>query len=346
MAEGVAILLLGLLLTEVAFRLLHRLSPVFIFPSASYNRMRPEPHATSFGFTHNSYGFKDVEHTVDKPPDVFRILGIGDSFVYGVVPYEHNFLTLLEDDLAGRGRSAGPSVEVINMGIPRTEIGDYFSLLVNEGLQLDPDLVILCFYIGNDFKVTPREEVTSYLGAFLRYLFRIMPAYEGQTARATEYDDDRPSLRRQEYQSVLRRKIDQFAAAEPTFRAGFSTVAGYLEKIRRLCGEQGAELFVVLIPDELQVDPEVRQQLLSTMSGRDFDFDLPNRELGAELERQGIAYLDLLEPLRAAAAEAPVYRRRDTHWNIRGNRVAAREIARALGSLGSQEPQGLPSGLW
>lgn len=336
---GVAILLLGLLLTEIAFRLLHRVSPVFIFPAASYNRMRAEPHSTTaFGFTHNSYGFKDVEHPLEKPAGVFRILGVGDSFVYGALPYQHNFLTLLEDDLAGgRGRSAGPSVEVIKMGIPAAELGDYFSLLVNEGLQFDPDLVIVCFYIGNDFQLSQREGTSSYLLAFLRYLFRIMPAYEGPIYRLREYDDARPTLRPEEYRSILRRKIDHFAVAEPRFRDHFPDVAGYLEKIRRLCAESGAELLVVLIPDELQVDPEVRGQQLATMPEHrveDFDFDLPNRELGAELERQGIRYLDLLAPLRAAQEEAPTYRRRDTHWNIRGNRVAAREIARTLAADG------------
>jgi hypothetical protein len=43
-----------------------------------------------------------------------------------------------------------------------------------------------------------------------------------------------------------------------------------------------------------------------------------------------VRVLDLLPARRAAAREARTYHLRDTHWNAHGNRVAARELARAL----------------
>ena len=107
---------LAFLLGEVMLRIYQYVNPVFVFPDHSYNRFRGKPHADDYGFKLNSHGFKDVEFQPTKEPGQLRILGIGDSFVFGHVPYQHNFLTLLEDRLKVQGRP----VEVINMGIPGT----------------------------------------------------------------------------------------------------------------------------------------------------------------------------------------------------------------------------------
>jgi hypothetical protein len=325
--QWLVIVAIGLLLAEGAFRLLHHLSPIFIFPSASYNRLRPAPHAVSFGFTHNSGGFKDVEHPQEKPPGSFRILGVGDSFAYGVVPYEDNYLTLLEEQL----RASRGEVEVLNVGIPRTGVPDYFSFLVNEGFDRDPDAVLLSFYIGNDFKIENwnTEEPASYLWAFFRYVFNILPAYEGPTFGAQVYQDDQPSMAAKRYAKVLRRRLAQFREENPSIERFVPEVVGYLEKIRDLCQHRGVELAVVVIPDELQVDPELRRWALDrspALRDQRFDFEHPNAILHRELDRLGVPYLDLLETMRAASGEAPVYKPRDTHWNRRGNAVAAAAI--------------------
>ncbi len=333
LGKTAVILLLGLLLTEVAFRVLHRLSPRFVFPAATYNALRPKPFTVFEGMPLNSHGFRDVEHQQAKPKETFRILGLGDSFAFGVVPYPDNFLTLLEQEL-----DADPGdVEVINMGIPSIGIADYFSLLVNEGMRLDPDLVLLCFYLGNDFRIHPQagKGSGSYLKAFLNYLFRVTPEYRGNARSGVEYDDKKPTFTEEAYLRVLRKRSPQFRRDDSEILKNLPKAAIYLENIRRLCEHEGVELVVAILPDEVQVDPEVRRRLFESMPAsrpEDFDFDLPNAVLIAELERQGIAYLDLLNTFRTEAETAPVYKIRDTHWNLRGNRVAADHIGQALRS--------------
>jgi hypothetical protein len=72
-------------LMEGSLRLYHY-SPVFIFPDNSENRFRGKPFVSNFGFTLNSRGFHDTEFQPEKLPGSIRIVTIGDSFVFGVVP--------------------------------------------------------------------------------------------------------------------------------------------------------------------------------------------------------------------------------------------------------------------
>ncbi|MCP4699016.1 MAG: hypothetical protein GY862_19510, partial [Gammaproteobacteria bacterium] len=83
-------------LSEAALRAYNAYHPSFIFYDASYNRFRGRPHAKDFDFTLNSKGFKDIEFK-SKQKDTFRIVAIGDSFAYGIVPYRYNYLTVLEE---------------------------------------------------------------------------------------------------------------------------------------------------------------------------------------------------------------------------------------------------------
>ena len=80
------IYLITLSLAEIALRLCHRIYPSYIFYENSYNRFRGKPLADDYDFRLNSRGFKDVERKKEKEPNVYRILGLGDSFAFGVIP--------------------------------------------------------------------------------------------------------------------------------------------------------------------------------------------------------------------------------------------------------------------
>ena len=141
------IMLITLILSEITLRIYNKMNPSFVFYDSSYNRFRGKPNAPDYDFKLNSQGFKDVEFTVEKPAQNYRILGIGDSFAFGVVPYQDNYFTLLEQQF----QRSGKTTEVINMGIPGMGPRDYLSILANEGLKLKPDHVVVTFYVGNDF---------------------------------------------------------------------------------------------------------------------------------------------------------------------------------------------------
>lgn len=101
----------------------------------------------------NSEGFRDREHSPEKPDGVFRILALGDSFTWGVgAAYEETYLYRLEELLNARG-TGHKEVEIIKAGVPR-----YFPeiervLLEHCGVRYNPDLIMVAFAF-NDVKDT------------------------------------------------------------------------------------------------------------------------------------------------------------------------------------------------
>jgi hypothetical protein len=318
--------------TEALFRVYNRMQPSFIFYSDSYNRYRPQPGARHFDTMLNSRGFNDVEYPVAKPAGVERIVAIGDSFTMGVVPYAANFLTLLEAEL----RRDRPT-EVINMGIPGTEPRDYLSILVAEGLAFTPDLVLVGFYIGNDFEAPDRQPYEySYVATFINFLWqlRYVEASPGgaQPGTLAQYDDNRMEFTRARFLEIEADRAAIFMAGHPGFSDDVARVTGELREMQAVASRAGATLTVVLMPAEVQVDPTLQDEVVrARRSSRDqFDFSQPNRLLAAALAGAGVPFVDLLPAFTEQGRSARLYKPQDTHWNISGNRVAAVTLAAAL----------------
>ena len=331
---ALVIALITFAVTEVSFRLYHSFSPIFIFKDAGL-RWRSEPYSYKFDFQRNSKGFLDIEYPLKKNPELYRIVALGDSFATGIVPYKNNFLTLLEDKL-NRDRK---SVEVINMGIHGTSPSDYHSILVNESLDYDPDLVLVCFYMGNDFdKSRKRFYEHSYFYMFLKYaaaLAKIPDAFSflsKKKKRRKVYEDDRPTYPEPVYMDIELNIMDKYKKNNSKFPEKAEYALGYLKKIRDICRERGLQFRVVLIPAEMQVDRAHRQKLIraSGLKEEDFDFQIPNRLMKTRLSHAGIQYLDLLDRFVESGESTRLFRPRDTHWNIAGNELAAEAIKNYL----------------
>ena len=332
------VLLIGLLtfaLGEVALRVVHHFHPVFIFYSDSYNRFRREPFSWDYTFRLNSRGFKDVEFEVSKG-EAYRIVGIGDSFAVGVVPYEDNYLTLVEEEL----RRSGWDVELLNMGIPNLGPKEYLQVLIDEGLELKPDLVLLSFFVGNDFlesvRVVERSAVDySYVASLFRYAFGIRSHLEKKIPEGPwEFDDASPTVDPEVFLKIERYRSGICFQRPQSFKVLLDAAVGRLEEISRICQRRGIALVVVVIPDEFQVNRELQDAILASRGKSrkesKVDFARPNRMLARRLDALGIEYLDLLPAFADAGRQVRDYKLRDTHWNIAGNRLATELIAEFL----------------
>jgi lysophospholipase L1-like esterase len=332
LAVAAVITLVG---TEVLFRAYNWLNPSFIFYSDAYDRFRPRPGERHFDTVLNGRGFNDVEYPTAKPPGVRRFVAIGDSFTMGVVPYASNYLTLVEQDLAG-----DRPTEVINMGIPGTEPKDYLSILVAEGLAFAPDVVLVGFYIGNDFEAAARRPYEySYVATFFNFLWQLRfvetPSNAGLGEVSADYDDERPGFSRERFLEVEADRAVIFMNDNAAFTTAVSRAAGYLREMRDVASRAGASVVVVLMPAEVQVDAELQDDVIrARQSPRDrFDFERPNRLLAAALTDAGLPFVDLLPVFAKQARSTRLYKPQDTHWNIAGNRVAAAALAAELRRL-------------
>jgi hypothetical protein len=325
--RAAAVTVVTLISLEVALRLYHYVRPTFVFYTDGYSRYRGGPNAPFFDSRLNSRGFNDVEHALDRPSDVrFRVVAIGDSATMGVVPYAHNYLTLLEAEL----RDIGP-VEIVNMGVSATTPRDYVDILVNEGLAFGPDLVLANVFIGNDFETPGRKPWEySYVATFVRFLSRFWNAQVPSTAAAAgtaaAYEDAAPSFSRERFLEI---EVDRAVIYGDDLAPAVERVASRLAEMRDIAARAGAGFAVVFIPDEVQVDPALQSEVAQA-TGRApdaLDFGRPNRLLAAALAAQGIVAVDLLPAFQRDGSTTRLYKPQDTHWNIAGNRLAASTLA-------------------
>jgi len=315
-----------LFIGEIVLRIYNHYVPSFIFYSGSYDRFRGKPFANDWDFKLNSQGFKDEEFSEEKE-DVYRILGIGDSFSFGVVPYKHNYLTLIESQL----NVGNANVEVLNMGIPSIGPKEYLSLLVKEGLALHPDAVLLSFFVGNDFDESKKRKLYeySYVASLLHYIINLHPKYEGNTIHGKdEYCDDCPNFSNKQYLKIEYSRSSIYLVDNKKFPEKLNHAIYYLKQIRSICKSHNIKFIVVIIPDELQINQdllrEVKGAYYPNLDESKWDTGLPSRMLSNELDKLGITYIDLYEYFSNSSDQ--LYRPRDTHWNIAGNQMAANII--------------------
>ena len=119
-----------------------------------------------------------------------------------------------------------------------------------------------------------------------------------------------------------------------------SEMRGFLEGVDWFHRQRGEQLLVVLIPDEFQVNDRLWADLLAEDPEPDrFRRDWPQETILEYCRSKGISCLDLLPILRQAEAQARTYRPRDTHWNLRGNRVAGESLGLRVAEMSQNRPR-------
>jgi hypothetical protein len=154
-----------LLLLEVALRLIRPhhagLNDVLYLPSVSTNLSRVhntvdlvkfaspslEPGRSIAGFVLNSRGLRTHEYS-DERSDGLRVVALGDSFTWGEVPFHDTWPVRLQAVL--RKTLNREDIEVISLALPGIGPKFYLRMWELEGRKLQPDLVVLGFFIGND----------------------------------------------------------------------------------------------------------------------------------------------------------------------------------------------------
>ncbi|MDQ2693571.1 MAG: hypothetical protein M3Y68_16155 [Chloroflexota bacterium] len=133
------------------FRIPHPILGWVLQPNTTYLYKIPEGKVS---VTYNSQGWRDIEHAVEKPDGVFRILVLGDSFMEAnSVELEKTFHRQVEK----LARETASQVEVINLGVSGYGTLQEYLAFQHMGQLYEPDLVILGFFDGNDVINNSRE---------------------------------------------------------------------------------------------------------------------------------------------------------------------------------------------
>ena len=304
----------------------------------------------------NRHGFRDRDYELTKPEGTWRLIGIGDSFVYGAVPIAHNFLRVCERRL--REESASSRPDVLLLGCPGYSPEHESALLERFGLALDPDLVVICFFVGNDVTGIPlRGEVLAgrmYVAdspipvldlARRSRLFQLVESagyrplkqrWSRSTTRAIDPVTE-PRDATEPYLRILRNNSRVYESPpSASVESLWQRALHELERIDTACRSAGVPWLLVLIPTEEQVDDGLRKKAFAKLDidPNRHDLEYPQRRLRGWAEGRGVPTLDLLPRLRAAHADSmPLYLPNDTHWNERGNAVAGEALADRVASL-------------
>jgi lysophospholipase L1-like esterase len=150
---------IALALGEAALRAIGFSYPGFHFPDyVTGGRLRPGAAGWSRAEGEvyvkiSSQGLRDREHAVAKPPGVYRIAVLGDSYAEAMqVAIEQAFWSLLPQHLERCGFAPGRRIEAINFGVSGYGTAQELLTLRERAWSYAPDLVLLAFFPGNDVR--------------------------------------------------------------------------------------------------------------------------------------------------------------------------------------------------
>jgi lysophospholipase L1-like esterase len=313
-------------------------------PNAAVHLRTPDFEVSTYT---NSRGMNDEEHAPAKEAGVFRIVLLGDSFMFGrEVRRDLGLPALLETTAWGR------RVEVINLGaVAYGTVQEYLSL-IQEGLRYEPDLVLLAMYPLNDIcdnsealnarmwgdigltwgrpYLMHDAEEESFNLRFPDYQ-RMAQALEKYRSQATENGaaiQDRLALAhlfarawlgaRGEFRMLPHSPQDLYGALVTwppgseqgaLWEAAWRDTGLVLRAMKEAAAAEGAAFGIVVVPGRVQVDPDLQDGVIAAFPGISPVWDQPQTRLESLAAQLEIPLLDLLPPFRSAveAGQGPFY---------------------------------------
>ncbi len=290
----------------------------------------------------NRAGFRvprpEVEYTLAKPPNIYRVMLLGPSFAFGWgVNYELSFAGVLQQLLQERGFAGDKKIEIIDAGVPAMAPTPQLTWFEHVGKNYAPDLVIQVVYesmayknetepfaiVNDDGYLVPLHANTAL--QWRESLKKLATVFYGWMLW-TSFNSGSP-LRSGEQNSGARRDIVAPINFEPAHTEVREAMQFY-NKLASIVGRAGARLLVVHVPLSYAIhrEDEGRWRLLGIRDiPRQMAFDAA---FVRYLNECHIPSIDTTQQLRKAAREGKrMYYWLDIHWTPAGNAVAARTVA-------------------
>jgi lysophospholipase L1-like esterase len=254
----------------------------------------------------NSRGLRDREYPYERPTGRFRILFLGDSFVFGSAADGTELFT-------ERLESSVPRLEVINAGVPGYSLDQELLYLESEGYRYQPNLVVLGVF-RNDFA----ETFLPYNPSIRRW--KGYAALEGGELRlhAPSFGVLFRMVESSYLLSWARQRVQVNAqdgeAVQPpdpaTQREAFRRL---LIRMRDVATASGAEFAAMYIPSKSQNTRHTLQEILDDLS-----------------RQERVPVLDLEASLEPSVNPEKFYFKQDIHLNARGHARTAELLQQFL----------------
>ena len=198
-------------------------------------------------FAVNSRGLRDYEYSYRKDEGVFRIVGLGDSSLFGWgVAMEDGSMKVLERLL--NDASSTTRFEVLNFAVPGYNTAIEADVFIEKALAYDPDVALVNFNT-NDYDVPgfmklPKDYATLRTSYLVDFLYSRYEAFSGaHERRVPAFDFSNRTLTLQEAD-----RLDEDPALPDEYRHMVG-VKGFERALDRLVGAAGANDVEVIVFD-------------------------------------------------------------------------------------------------
>lgn len=256
----------------------------------------------------NSAGFRGAEVPREKPADTFRIIGIGDSVMFGWgVEEESSYLKVIERDLNQRGDKR--RYEVLNFAVPGYNSAMEAATLLEKAAPYEPDLIIIHF-VRNDFAVPsfmvrPTDVLSTSRSYLWDFASRFFPSREPEKDALVGVDFE--GIEEADQQEVLAEYRD--LSGVDAFKNAYNRIGTFA---------RSREIPVVVVYGSAGISQ--RGYLSGASRTNGFELVRVQHEVERFFKEQGIA-----DDPSARAAKIQVSRN-DPHPNAIGHEIYARAV--------------------
>lgn len=321
-------------------------------PAHSYWHRQENDHAITGRI--NKYGWRDVDWSLRKPANAYRIAVLGDSFVEAIqVESDRTFLSLASRRLSAKLHRP---VEMMNFGRSGFTQTEEYLVLQSDVARVAPDMVIAVFFPGNDIADVSRETARDRMRPFFSITGNGRLVLDASFNRSREHRHKSVLYELQRYSALLslvaekhsalrQQKWTDGATPSETRLRGYMTlctqhpdpvyVRNYrlnktlIEAMAEYCRRRGIR-FVLVCVDTEGYRPETERKwtrLDPSVNVNFFEDDLAwySRSLGIE-------FIGLQRAFRRSyeGSGMPLHFGSWGHWNYRGHELVADILAGEL----------------
>jgi lysophospholipase L1-like esterase len=245
----------------------------------------------------NSQGLRDYEYNLAKRPGEYRIMLVGDSTTLGWgVPINETTAKILEKELNAEPIPGSLHFEAINAGVGNYDTVQEVTYYETRGHALQPDLVVLVFFI-NDPEPVPVERKGFFIDRSYLIAFSVN-RFDGVLRRI----GTRPDWNKY-YSSLYDENLP-----------GYQACKAALVDLAKTTRSNNTKLLVAILPELHQINDN-------------YPFTAAHQKIKDVLAAEHVPVLDLIEGLRNHGPESTLWvTPLDDHPNGKANILVAAQI--------------------